>query len=49
MKEWMSTRRYSGLKRDMIDEIQNEIEAAVRFTPMLKREANLPVRKNIGL
>ena len=39
----------SDLKRDMIDEIQNEIEAAVRFTPMLKREANLPVRKNIGL
>ena len=39
----------SDLKRDMIDEIQNEIEAAVRFTPILKREANLPVRKSIGL
>ena len=39
----------SDLKRDMIDEIQNEIEAAVRFTSILKREANLPVRKSIGL
>lgn len=37
------------LKRDMIDEIQKEIELAVRITPMLKRQANLPVMKKIGI
>jgi len=39
----------SDLKRDMIDEIQKEIELAVRITPMLKRQANLPVMKRIGI
>ena len=39
----------SDLKRDMIDEIQKEIELAVRITPMLKRQANLPVMKKIGI
>ena len=38
----------SDLKRDMIDEIQKEIELAVSITPMLKRQANLPVMKSIG-
>ena len=38
----------SDLKRDMIDEIQKEIELAVSITPTLKRLANLPVMKNIG-
>ena len=38
----------SDLKRDMIDEIQKEIELAVSIAPMLKRQANLPVMKSIG-
>ena len=36
-------------KKDMIDEIQKEIEAAVKFAPLLKREASLPARRSIGL